>query len=505
MKTKRLNLVDAAWLNVETANAPMQVGGLLTFQIPDDAPANFCQRVYEQWREYSRVERPWNQRLGHGRLRSVAPEWELLDEIDVDYHFRHSALPAPGGELELGTLTSRLHSHPIDFERPPWECHLIEGLAGRRFALYLKIHHSLLDGVAGMRLLAHALAIDPAERDRSPFWAIEPRKRKRRRPEEQQAGLYRATAQLIQDTRDQVTSLAGFAGVVRDMLGAARSGHHAMGLPFAAPSSVLNGRIDATRRYATQLYSLSELKQLARDAGVTVNDIVLTICASALRRYLTDIDALPTKPLTAGIPVAVRPTGKDEHGNAITFIISTLATHEPDIRKRLEIISSSTRSAKASLEKLSASAITQYTVALMAPYVLSLVTGMAGRTRPVFNVTVSNLPGPRKPLYINGARMEAFYPTSLVTHGQALNITVHGYADTLGFGFIGCRDSLPSMQNLAVYSGEALEELKSIYQPNRQQSTDKSKPVRKTARTSKATSKKRVRKQPTARGRQTDS
>ncbi|MDA3922084.1 MAG: wax ester/triacylglycerol synthase family O-acyltransferase [Salinisphaera sp.] len=526
MKTKRLNLVDAAWLNVETANAPMQVGGLLTFQIPDDAPANFCQQVYDEWRTHSEVERPWNQRLRQGRFRSVSPEWEMLDEIDVDYHFRHSALAAPGGELELGALTSRLHSHPIDLERPPWECHLIEGLAGRRFAMYLKIHHSLLDGVAGMRLLARALATDPDERGRPPFWAIEPKKRKRRAPEEQQAGLYRATAQLINDTKDQVTSLAGFAGVVRDMLSAARSGHHAMGLPFAAPSSVLNGRIDATRRYATQLYSLSELKQLARDAGVTVNDIVLTICATALRRYLIGIDALPVKPLTAGIPVAVRPSGNDEHGNAITFIISTLATHEPDIRKRLEIISSSTRSAKASLEKLSASAITQYTVALMAPYVLSLVTGMAGRTRPVFNVTVSNLPGPRRPLYVNGAKMEAFYPTSLVTHGQALNITVHGYADTLGFGFIGCRDSLPSMQNLAVYAGEALAELKSIYQPqqiNQAVQSKKSQAAGKTAKTSgttsaksrspsnkdgspkKATAKKRVRKQPAARGPQTDS
>lgn len=495
MKTKRLNLVDAAWLNVETANAPMQVGGLLTFQIPEGAPDDFCQQIVDQWRAHTQAQRPWNQRLRPGRFRSVAPEWELLDEIDVDYHFRHSALPAPGGELELGTLTSRLHSHPIDFERPPWECHLIEGLAGRRFAMYLKIHHSLLDGVAGMKLLARALATDPNETDRLPFWAIEPKKRTPRAPDQQRPGLYRAVAQLLADTRDQMVSMTGFARVVRDMLRAARSGHHSMGLPFAAPSSVLNGRIDATRRYATQLYSLSELKSLAEAAEVTVNDIVLAICGAALRRYLMGINALPDKPLTAGIPVSVRPADEDsdEHGNAITFIIATLATHEPDARKRLDMIASSTRNAKASLEKLSASAITQYTVALMAPYILSLVSGMAGRTRPVFNVTVSNLPGPREALYINGAEMEAFYPTSLVTHGQALNITVHGYADTLGFGFIGCRDSLPSMQNLAVYAGEALAELKSIYQPDAEAKA--SSDVRSTT----GTAKKRARKQPSVR------
>ncbi len=469
MQTKRLNLVDTAWLNVETPNAPMQVGGLLTFKLPDDAPADFCERLVEHWRRHSLAYRPWNQRLRSGRLRSVVPEWEVLDEIDVDYHFRHSALPSPGGEVELGTLTSRLHSHPIDFDYPPWECHLIEGLANRRFALYLKIHHSLIDGVAGMRLLARALDGTAETTGRPPFWAIEPKKRRRKPPEEHQPGLYRAAAQMVAGASEQVTSLSGFASVVRDMLRAARSGKNAMGLPFAAPSSVLNGRITAPRRYATQLYSLAELRGLARGAGGTVNDIVLTICGTALRRYLIEIDALPKKALTAGIPVSVRTADSDdEHGNAITFIISTLATDEPDTRQRFETIAASTRAAKTSLEKLSASAVTQYTIALMSPYILSLVSGMAGRTRPVFNVTVSNLPGPRKPLYINGAEMEAFYPTSLVTHGQALNITVHGYADTLGFGFIGCRDSLPSLQHIAVYAGEALDELRQLYGPKDQ-------------------------------------
>ncbi|MGN8199268.1 WS/DGAT/MGAT family O-acyltransferase [Salinisphaera sp. RV14] len=468
MQTKRLNLVDTAWLNVETPNAPMQVGGLLAFRLPDDAPADFCERLVAHWRRYSVAYRPWNQRLRSGRLRTVVPEWELLDEIDVDYHFRHSALPSPGGEVELGTLTSRLHSHPIDFDYPPWECHLIEGLENRRFALYLKIHHSLIDGVAGMRLLARALDGTAETSGRPPFWAIEPKKRRRKPPEEHQPGLYRAAAQIVAGASEQVTSLSGFASVVRDMLRAARSGKNAMGLPFAAPSSVLNGRITAPRRYATQLYSLTELKSLARGAGGTVNDIVLTICGTALRRYLIEIDALPRKSLTAGIPVSVRTADSDdEHGNAITFIISTLATDEPDTRKRFETIAASTRSAKTSLEKLSAAAITQYTIALMSPYILSLVSGMAGRTRPVFNVTVSNLPGPRKPLFINGAEMEAFYPTSLVTHGQALNITVHGYADTLGFGFIGCRDSLPSLQHIAVYAGEALDELRQLYGPEK--------------------------------------
>lgn len=464
MDSKRLNLVDTAWLNVETERAPMHVGGLLTFRMPDGAPADLPRRIVEHYHAFTKAQPPWNHRLRSGRLSNVAPEWELLDEIDVEYHFRHSALPAPGGEVALGELASRLHSHPLDFRRPPWEAHLIEGLEGNRFAMYVKVHHSLIDGVAGMRLLARALTDDATDMERPPFWAIEPKKRRRRSPDEVRPGLYRAVAELVGEARDQVSSLPGFGGIVRDMLNAARHKGGAVGLPFSSASSILNGRIETQRRYATQLYSLSEFKALAKNAEVTVNDIVLAICGGGLRKYLRDIGELPSKPLTAGIPVSVRPADDDEEaGNALTFIVANLATDIEDPVERLAAVAKSTSHAKKNLGKLSAAAITQYTVALMAPYVLSLVSGMAGRTRPVFNVTVSNLPGPEGPLFIQGAEMEAFYPTSLVTHGQALNITVHGYADTLGFGFMGCRETLPSLQRLAVFTGEALDELRALY------------------------------------------
>ena len=463
METKRLNLVDMAWLNVETENAPMQVGGLLTFQIPEGAPKDLPRRIVEHYHQFSKAYSPWNHRLRSGALRTVAPEWELLDEIDVEYHFRHSALPAPGGERELGELASRLHSHPLDFKRPPWEAHLIEGLEGNRFAVYIKLHHSLIDGVAGMRQLAKALTDDPNDTERPPFWALPPKKRRKRSPGETRPGLYRAVAELMGGAAEQVGSLPGFARVVRSMLKSARSETGTAGLPFSSASSILNTRIQSQRRYATQLYSLTEFRSLAENAGVTVNDIVLTICGGALRRYLREIGELPDKPLTAGIPVSIRPADDQEAGNALTFIVANLGTDIESTAQRLEAVARSTRRAKTELGKLSAAAITQYTIALMAPYVLSLVTGMGGRTRPVFNVTVSNLPGPEGPLYIHGAEMEAFYPTSLVTHGQALNITVHGYADTLGFGFIGCRETLPSMQRLAVYAGETLDELRETY------------------------------------------
>jgi len=395
METKRLNLVDTAWLNVETESAPMQVGGLLTFQMPDDAPADLPRRIVEHYHAFNKAYSPWNHRLRSGAMRNVTPEWELLDEIDIEYHFQHSALPAPGGERELGELASRLHSHPLDFSRPPWECHLIEGLSGNRFALYIKLHHSLIDGVRGMKLLARAMADNPEDTKQPPFWAVKPKKKKRRSsPDEAQPGLYRAVAELVGEARDQVSSLPAFASTVRNMLKAARSDAGTAGQPFSSGASVLNGRIEPLRRYATQLYSLTEFKALAASADVTINDIVLAVCGGALRRYLRDIGELPDKPLTAGIPVSVRPADDDESGNAMTFIVASLGTDTQGVRERLESIAASTKRAKDKLRKLSAAGITQYTVALMAPYVLSLITGMGGRTRPVWNVTVSNLPGP---------------------------------------------------------------------------------------------------------------
>ena len=464
MKTKRLNILDASWLYVESPTTPMQVGGLLVFRLPENAAPDFISELVEDFRAQTTVYPPWNRRLKSARLRTLAPTWLEDDNVDLDYHFRHSALPRPGGERELGTLISRLHSRPLDFRRPPWECHIIEGLENNRFAVYIKIHHALIDGISGMRLLAQALAESPKDTDRPPFWGIKPPKKKPQSSEAPAvASLGGAIRAAFSDVLAQARSIPDVVRVTREALRASRSDTDPLRAPFDTPKSVVNGRISGNRRYATQLYSLKHFKQLAEAADCTVNDVYLALCGAALRRFLSEIDALPRKSLTTGIPVSVRPKDDQEAGNAITFIIASLGTDIADAKTRLEAITASTKRSKQLLQKLPSSAITSYTLAVMGPYVLSLITGLAGRIRPVFNITVSNVPGPQKPLYIKGAEMEAFYPSSLVTHGQGLNITCHGYEDTLGIGLVGCRETLPHMQKLAEYMGEALTELDAIY------------------------------------------
>lgn len=459
---KRMSPLDAAWLLVESEETPMHVGSLMTFQLPEDASPTFLRDLVARMKSVRDMAPPWDFKLlspGHlGRM--MVPFWKEDPELDLDYHVRHSALPRPGGERELGVLISRLHSHPLDFKRPPWECHIIEGLENNRFALYAKMHHSLIDGISAMRLMQRILSADPEETHMQPPWAVRPKRVRTVADDEHGVASARGTfTQAMEALRIQAGTVPEL-GRAFGRLFRAGVGHHTdLKPPFAAPSSVLNKRITPQRRFATQQYELDRLKRLAHEADASLNDIVLYLCGTSLRRFLLEQQALPEEPLTAGIPVNIRPANDDSTGTAISFMIASLGTDVADPAERLEAIKASTRAAKAHLQSLSRSTLTQYTMLLMSPYIVQLMSGLGGRMRPVFNVTISNVPGPDHPLYYNGARMEAMYPVSLVAHGGALNITCLSYAGSLNFGFTGCRDTLPSMQRLAVYTGEALDEL----------------------------------------------
>jgi WS/DGAT/MGAT family acyltransferase len=221
------------------------------------------------------------------------------------------------------------------------------------------------------------------------------------------------------------------------------------------------------RRFATQQFEMKRLRALAVAGQCTLNDVVLTICGGALRRYLLDRGELPDKPLIAGIPVSVRPADDQGAGNAISFIVATLGTDITDPAERLHAIKASVQHGKDHIRSLPKKAMMQYTVLLMAPTIITLLTGIGGRTRPMFNVTISNVPGPEKPLYFRGAELVAIYPVSIVTHGQALNITCESYAGLMNFGFTGCHTAVPSMQRIAVYAADAVAELEAALLPAR--------------------------------------
>jgi len=370
---------------------------------------------------------------------------------------RRSALPAPGDERELGILVSRLHSIPIDFHRPPWEVHFIEGLEGGRFAMYFKIHHALVDGYTSMKLLARSLAHDPDDRDTPMFFARPPRARSI--TAEVEADPAPTLERVLEAVRGQLSATREAGRAILNVMRAQRAGNRTLVGPMGAPKTLINRRISRNRRFATQQYPIDRLRALARAGGGTINDVALAVCGGALRRYLHERGGLPTEPLTAMLPVNVRPKDDPGGGNAVGAILCSLATDVDEPAARLAAVMASTRRAKEQLAGLSRSAIMQYSAALMAPLVMQQVPTAASWMRPAFNVVVSNVPGPEQPLYFRGCRLDALYPVSIPYHGQGLNITINGYAGTINVGFTGCRDAVPSLQKLAVYSGEEVAAL----------------------------------------------
>jgi WS/DGAT/MGAT family acyltransferase len=437
----------------------MHVGGLFEYTLPADAPADYLKRMFERMRSVHTIPPPWNLKLVEGPL--LGPRLPLMREIhdvDLDYHVRHSALPHPGGQRELGILVSRLHSNQLDLHRPLWEVHLIEGLEGNRFAMYSKTHHSLIDGVSGMRLIMRALSTDPDRRDMAPFWTVGEGARPQRPVEDGRPG---PLADALGAVRGGVASLGALSRSAFDLARAAVD-DSPLQAPYRAPDSALGGHLGGQRRFATQQYELARVRALARKAQCTLNDIVLYLSGSALRRYLAEHARVPDRPLTAGIPVNLREAEDQSMGTVVGMIVAELGTNIADPIERLGAIKRSTGEAKRHLRELPPAARTSYTLIINGPYILGLMARLGGHAPIPFNVGISNVPGPPEPLYFNGSRLDALYPLSLLLHGNALNITCVSYAGTLNFGFTGARDTLPHLQRLAIYMGEALDEIDAV-------------------------------------------
>lgn len=467
-----MNALDRVFLAGETRESMMHVGALIPFSPPTEGARDHLLRsLIEELKQTPKVYAPWNLKLRFPEmLKNPLQAWVEDTEFDVDYHVRRSALPSPGDERELGILVSRLHSHQIDFHRPPWEVHFIEGLEGGRFAIYFKVHHSLVDGYTGMKLMMRSLSHTADEHDTPMFFSLPPQSSETRQPRDARDedaparpddGEDSATTfeSLLSSTNAQLGATRDAVRALMNVLRRSRTNDSALVSPLQAPKSVINRKISRNRRFATQQFQQADLRKIAKSTGGTLNDVVLALCSAALRRLLREQDALPEETLTAMIPVNVRPKDDPGGGNAVGAILASLATDIEDPRARLRAIIASTRRAKEQLQGLSKSAIMQYSSMLLSPMMLSQIPSVVGRVRPAFNVVVSNVPGAEEPLYFRGWRAEALYPVSIPFHGYGLNITVNSYAGTLNFGFTGCRDTLPHMQRLAVYSGEALAEL----------------------------------------------
>ncbi|MBY0287574.1 MAG: wax ester/triacylglycerol synthase family O-acyltransferase [Mycobacteriaceae bacterium] len=441
--------LDAMFLASETREHPMHVGGLHIFRLPEGAPADYVQTLHQrllECRELAPMYRrkpSWPGALG-------AMRWTDDEDVDLDYHVRHSALPRPGRVRELLALVSRLHGSLLDRHRPLWEFHLIEGLDDNRFAVYVKVHHALTDGVNAVRNTRRMLSVKPTGR-LGALWSPGPR------PTVAVDAPVAVSAAPLARAGALATNIGGVLPTVADVAVKGVRNPDAA-LPFSAPKTVLNRPLTGARRFAAQSWSIERIKLVAKRYDATLNDVVLAMCSGALRAYLHSEDRLPLKSLVAAVPVALPRTDGD--GNAVTMVLCRLASDIADPVERLGRIQASMLAAKQTMQgrtPLQLSTIGMLTS--FGPTALNAMPGFGSAAPPPYNVVISNVPGPRERLYWQGAELEGWYPVSMPIEGQSLNITVLSYGNKLEFGLIGCRRNVAHLQRLLGHLEDSLAAL----------------------------------------------
>lgn len=437
---------DSLFLLVESRDQPMHVGGLQLFAPPEGMDALDVRRMFEAEVAKDEVAPLFQKRP----RRSVATlgqwGWDVDRRFDLEHHVRRDALPQPGRVLELLALCSRLHSTLLDRHRPLWETHLIEGLKDGRYAVYFKVHHSLVDGVSALRLLAKMLSPDPDERGMPAPWAPRDTDAKPRR-EPGQAG------RALHDAVGVLGEAAGLLPVLARTVSAAIKEQSGT-LSLSAPRSMLNVPITGARRFAAQSWPLDRIRRVGKAAETTVNDVVLAMCAGALRNYLLALDALPETSMIAMVPVSLHGDEmktRDGGGNAIGTVMCRLGTELVDPAERLATVHRSMAEGKEALRAMTPMQILAMSALGVSPLALWPLLRLTGTVRPPFNLVISNVPGPRQPMYWNGARLDGLYPLSVPLDGQALNITCTSYSDEIAFGLTGCRRTVPHLQRLLGY------------------------------------------------------
>lgn len=451
--------LDAIFLAAERPTNPMHIGGLQLFQPPPGATAVDVRALFDS--DPASVIEPFFSRRPV-RSWQTAGQWTWREEPTVNLvdHVHSHTLRQPGSVRELLALCSTLHEGALSRARPLWQAHLINGLADGRFAMYFKLHHSLGDGINAQRILSQAMSTSAAHRGQLAPWLLDPLARAQS-VTARSAAPVRPRA-LLEDVASAIRRTAAERG----WLAAADGGAPAQ-VP-AAPRTILNvPSISSSRRFAAQSWSMDRLRSVADNARVTLNDVVLAMCSGALRSYLIELNALPEQSLTAMVPTALRDTGAlGAHSkNAVGAIMCPLATDLPDAARRLGRIHEAMVAGKAALRAMTPTQVLAHTALGMSPLLFEPVLGRLSRTHPPFNLIISNVPGPRTPLYFNGARLQSTYPLSIPADGQALNITCTSYLDDVSFGLTGCAENVPHLQRLLGFLEQALADLQVSVRP----------------------------------------
>jgi len=464
---EQLSGLDAAFVYLDSRNSPMHVGGVHVYQ-PTVGTFDF-----EQFRDHiaaSLDSSPiFRRRLVQVPLRLGRPFWVEDPHFDLDLHLQHSALPRPGDWASLRELAARMFSRPLDPERPLWHLTFVSGLEGCKqfppgsFAVISRVHHAAADGLGTLDMF-------------NAVWSTEPRRRKRkpevtsRPPAEPVPGALGLLKQSFGSAFRQPGETIHWAtGLLRGGLGAGREfmarDHHAPPMLFQAPRSPFNVPISSRRCFDAVKLPLEDIRAIRAAAeGATVNDVVLAICSGGLRRYLQAYGGLPDKDLVAMAPISIRHKVQ-EGGNRVSAMLIPLEVGMRNPLQRLRRIHTHAVDSKAYTDAIGAATLAD--TSRFVPY--SLATAAAGLYsglhlaryhRPPFNLVITNVPGPRVPLYLGTARLLEGYGTAPVLDGLGLIIVVTSYMDTLSISATAAHEAVPDLDQLVAHIDASFLELK---------------------------------------------
>lgn len=501
---KKLSSMDASFLYLETPEMPMHVGSMAIFRLPENYNGNFFEDFKAMIGSRLHLAPILKARLEKAPLDIDHPSWVEDDQFDIDRHIFRGSLPAPYDRATLERIVGWMHAKLLNRARPLWEFYVFEGMKDNEIGLYSKMHHACIDGGAGAALTNMIYDLTPVPRQVEPPTARkvapEPRdiaanlidsyQQLWRQPFDSSAapkslelprsGKSDLGSILFDNAMFQIESAVKFAASVPTML---KSVSEVVGkitdpksrdsiASMVSPPTILNKAISSERSFAGVSISLSRAKTLAKASGGKLNDVVLALSSGVVRRYLLQQGALPTKSLTAAVPISLREEGNTEANNQVFGMICSIATNLEDPKGRLEaIIAQSTKSKEMSHPLRALMPQVSNISMLGAPIVVQILALLYSRSDlsnvlpPAANITVSNVPGPRQTLYAAGAELLHIFPVSISTHGLALNITVQSYRDQLDFGFIAGANIIPHVQVLCDMLPLEFEALEAAYAP----------------------------------------
>lgn len=435
-----LNPLDAAMMTAELVASPMHVGAVLLLSPPADAGPDYVDALYRAALATHDSIDPRLRRYPHRGLDTGGIwVWQDIDTVDLSRHCLRRSIS--GGYDEFWRLIGELDAQRLDRSRPMWMSYLIDGLEDGRFAFYVKVHHTIIDGVAGVQMIADALSADPMLRSMPPFHADCGHGRA---PAPASTGVLR---RMVAPLRFLAGAAASSTGLVERAITGELSTvigglvRHTTVLPLGAPYTRFNGRLGPGRAVCAGSWAKSRIRAVQQAAGVTGNDVVNAVLGAVLRRWLSDRRELPKQSLAAICPITVRDRTEsaavnENYGNRFGFWICPLGTDVDDPVARLALIHRSMSEGKDWVAKRGAAASLLTTAGSIAATVISPMLPLAPKIRTGYNLPISHVPGPRDEMYFNGAHIDEMYPVSTVYDGQTLNITTCSYADRIGIGFV---------------------------------------------------------------------